>query len=174
MDELKAQVSAVFWCEAAGQAMRSARQVRVIAGAGLEGDRYCTGRGAYSDTQPPKIRHISFITQDGIDIANEWQEAAGLPGFSMAQTRRNVLLQGLSAQALNALVGQRFWVGAIECYGIELATPCPRPSALSGLAGFQDAFEGRGGLRAQVLSTGWLQVGDALGMTTGDNAAPAA
>lgn len=162
MDQVKAHVSGLFSCAVAGQAMLALDQARVIAGEGLAGDRYATGLGAYSSTRPPKIRHISFITQDGIDIANEWQEAAGLPGFTMPQTRRNVLLQGLTAQELNALVGQHFRVGSIECYGIELATPCPRPSELSGQAGFQDAFEGRGGLRAQILSTGYLYLGDVL------------
>jgi hypothetical protein len=162
MNTTAAQVSALFWCAGAGQAMQEAPQLRVLAGQGLEGDRYATGQGAYSATQPPKVRHLSLITEEGINTANDWQEAAGLPAFSMAQTRRNVLLRGLSAQGLNALVGQRFWVGEVECYGIELCTPCPRPSELSGQPGFQEAFEGRGGLRAQVLGSGWLRLGDAL------------
>lgn len=162
MNTTAAQVSALFWCAGAGQAMQEAPQLRVLAGQGLEGDRYATGQGAYSATQPPKIRHLSLITEEGINTANDWQEAAGLPAFSMAQTRRNVLLRGLSAQGLNALVGQRFWVGEVECYGIELCTPCPRPSELSGQPGFQEAFEGRGGLRAQVLGSGWLRLGDVL------------
>jgi hypothetical protein len=156
------QISGLFWCASAGQPMRQAQQLRVIAGQGLEGDRYATGQGAYSATEPPKIRHLSLITEEGIATANEWQEAAGLPSFTMAQTRRNVLLRGLSAQGLNALVGQNFWVGDIECYGIELCTPCPRPAQLSGQAGFEDAFEGRGGLRTQVLGSGWLSLGNEL------------
>lgn len=162
MDKSMALISALYWCDTAGQPMRQADPLRVIAGQGIEGDRYATGQGAYSDTQPPKMRHLSLITEDGIATANEWQEAAGLPAFTMAQTRRNVLLRGLSAPDLNALVGQRFWVGEVECYGLELCTPCPRPSQLSAQPGFQEAFEGRGGLRAQVLSSGWLRLGDAL------------
>lgn len=142
--------------------MREVQQIRALAGHGLDSDRYATGQGAYSGTQPPKIRHLSLITEDGIATANEWQEAAGLPAFSMAQTRRNVLLRDMPAQALNALVGQRFWVGEVECYGIELCTPCGRPSELSSQPGFQEAFEGRGGLRAQVLSDGWLRLNDTL------------
>lgn len=155
-------ITGLFWCASAGASMRTAEQLRVIAGQGLEGDRYATGQGAYSDTQPPKIRHLSLITEEGIATANEWQEAAGLPAFTMAQTRRNVLMRGLSSHDLNALVGQRFRLGGIECYGIELCTPCTRPSALSGQPGFQEAFEGRGGLRTQVLSSGWLRLGDEL------------
>jgi len=156
------QISALYWCAAGGQPMQSAQALKVIAGQGLEGDRYALGLGAYSATQPPKIRHLSLITEAGIATANEWQQASGLPTFTMAQTRRNVLLRDLPAQALNDLVGQRFWVGEVECYGIELCTPCQRPSELSAQAGFQEAFEGRGGLRAQVLSGGHLRLNDTL------------
>ncbi len=162
MSHIAGQVSGVFWCAGAGDPMQSVRRLRVIAGMGLEGDRYATGLGAYSATEPSKIRHLSLITEEGIATANDWQQAAGLPTFSMVQTRRNVLLRGISAQALNDLVGQHFWVGNIQCRGIELCTPCPRPSQLSQQDGFQEAFEGRGGLRAEVLLGGELAVGDAL------------
>jgi hypothetical protein len=165
MDNISGQISALYWCPAAGEAMRAAKQIRVLGGFGLEGDRYANGVGAYSATQPAKIRHLSFITEEGIATANDWQDAAGLASFSMAQTRRNVLLRGMSAQALNGLVGQRFWAGAIECFGVELCTPCLRPSQLSAQSGFQDAFEGRGGLRAQVLCSGLLSLEDALALS---------
>ena len=81
---------------------------------------------------------------------------------AMAQTRRNILLNGIGAQALNSLVGQIFWVGHIQCRGTELCTPCPRPSQLSLQSGFQEAFDGRGGLRAEVLRGGEVAIGDVL------------
>lgn len=162
MTATQGQIAGLYWCAEAGEPMRAAPQLQVLAGAGLQGDRYATGRGAYSQIEPGKIRHLSLITQDGLETARQWQEAAGLKAFTAEQTRRNVLLEQLSATALNALVGQRFWLGDIECYGVELCTPCPRPAQLSLQAGFQDAFEGRGGLRTQVLSSGWLRLGDCL------------
>ncbi len=162
MSPIAGQVSGLYWCAGAGDAMQMADRLRVIAGIGLEGDRYATGLGAYSAIEPSKLRHLSLITEEGIETANDWQQAAGLPSFSMAQTRRNVLLRGISAQALNDLVGQCFWVGSIQCRGVELCTPCPRPSQLSQQDGFQEAFEGRGGLRAEVLLGGQLALGVTL------------
>lgn len=156
------RIVGLFWCAEAGEPMRAADQLQVLAGVGLQGDRYATGRGAYSQIEPEKIRHLSLITQDGLEIARDWQRAAGLEAFTMEQTRRNVLVHELSAPALNALVGQRFWLGDIECYGVELCTPCPRPAQLSQQPGFEQAFEGRGGLRVQALGSGWLRVGDSL------------
>lgn len=162
MSAIRARVTAIFWTPTAGEAMRSADRVTVIAGAGIQGDRYAKGVGAYSGSRADEIRHITFITQDGIDTARQWREAAGLPAFDAAATRRNVVLSDMSAQALNQLVGQRFRVGDVECLGVELATPCGRPSQLTQQPGFQDAFEGRGGLRAEVLCDGIVKVSDTL------------
>ena len=162
MTSTTGHVSGLYWCAVAGSSMQAANRLRVIAGKGIDGDRYATGQGTYTDTEPPKIRHLSLITEEAIEIANEWQQVAGLKTFSMAQTRRNILLNGIGAQALNSLVGQFFWVGHIQCRGIELCTPCPRPSQLSLQSGFQEAFDGRGGLRAEVLRGGEVAIGDVL------------
>ena len=63
------QICALYWCATAGEPMNSATQLKVIAGEGLEGDRYALGLGAYSATQPPKIRHLSLITEAGIALS---------------------------------------------------------------------------------------------------------
>ncbi len=173
-ERISGRVAGLFTCASAGLPMERREQVVIKAGTaagttagagsggGIEGDRYALGIGAYSAQQPVKVRHVTFITQEGIDVANEWQEASGLPGFTMELTRRNVLLEGMPASGLNALVGCKFKVGDLEFIGLELATPCHRPGELSGLEGFIDAFEGRGGLRAQACSDGVLRVGDVL------------
>lgn len=158
----EARVSAFYWCAAAGAPMVAASELQVEAGAGIVGDRYALGMGAYSATEPDKPRHLTLITQDGIDTANAWQLAAGLAPFSAELTRRNVVMEGMTASELNRWVGRRFRLGALLCEGVELATPCERPSALSGIAGFPEAFDGRGGLRVRVLEGGTLHHGDRL------------
>lgn len=155
-------ISGLFTCDGAGLPMQRREHVVVKAGTGIEGDRYALGIGAYSAQKPPKVRHITFITQDGIDVANEWQEASGLPVFAVEQTRRNVLLDGVSANDLNQLVGRRFKVGDLTFIGLELATPCHRPSELTGQDGFVEAFERRAGLRAEACTDGDLRIGDVL------------
>lgn len=167
MSSIRARVTAIFWTPNAGEAMRSADRVTVITGVGIQGDRYARGVGAYSGTRAEEIRHITFITQDGIDTARQWQEAAGLPAFDAAATRRNIVLSDMSAEALNQTVGQRFRVGDVECLGVELATPCGRPSQLTQQSGFQEAFEGRGGLRAEVLCGGTVKISDTLSAYSG-------
>ena len=60
---------------------------------GIQGDRYANDTGAYSQTLPSKIRHISLITQAGIEIANEWLMTCNEPSFTGAKTRRNIAHQ---------------------------------------------------------------------------------
>lgn len=156
-------VSAIFHCPRAGAPMQAATQVHVTAGFGLDGDRYALGIGAYSAIEPVKIRHASFISQDGLDAANAWLAEQGLPAFAAVETRRNFLLSGIPAEALNALVGHVFSVGGVIFKGLELATPCHRPSRLLKRGGiFESAFAERGGLRAEAFSSGDVRVGDAL------------
>jgi len=46
--------------------------------------------------------------------------------------------------------------------GTELCAPCERPAQLLSRPSFMDAFEGRGGIRAEVLNSGTLVLGDRL------------
>lgn len=162
--KLHAHIQAIYLAHSAGEPMRSLDHAPVNAGLGLDGDRYALGTGAYSTTEPIKIRHISIISLAGIEIANEWLEAGNEPPFNAADTRRNILLEGITPDALNALVGQQFQLGDILMLGTELCTPCERPAQLLSRPSFMDAFEGRGGIRAKVLNSGFLSIGDKLSL----------
>ena len=159
---LTALIQAIYLAPSAGAQMQSASHVKLNAGLGIEGDRYALGTGAYSETAPTKVRHISLIALSGIETANDWLKAGDEPTFDGSETRRNVVLKGITAAALNSLVGQRFQMGNIQLLGTELCTPCERPAQLLSRPSFMDAFEGRGGIRAKVLNSGILTVGDRL------------
>ena len=62
---------------------------------------------------------------------------------------------------LNALVGERFRVGDVECLGVELCHPC---TTLEGLTrpGVIKAYVNRAGLNADILTDGEIAVGDAV------------
>lgn len=160
--KLDTHIQAIYLANSAGEPMHSLDHAQVNAGIGIEGDRYALGTGAYSSTEPSKIRHISIISLAGIDIANEWLAAGNEPLFDAADTRRNILLTGITPDALNGLVGQQFRLGHILMMGTELCTPCERPAQLLSRPSFMDAFEGRGGIRAKVLNSGMLAIGDRL------------
>lgn len=66
---------------------------------------------------------------------------------------------------LNALVGRRFRVGEVECFGQRLCEPrahLERLTARIGKPGVLRAPIHRGGLRADVLNDGEIRVGSAI------------
>jgi MOSC domain-containing protein YiiM len=62
---------------------------------------------------------------------------------------------------LNDLVGKRFKVGDVECYGVELCEPCAHLESLT-QPGVIKGLVHRGGLNADVLSGGEISVGDSV------------
>jgi MOSC domain-containing protein YiiM len=125
--------------------------VDALAGQGLRGDRYFA-----SDPNEDREegRDITLIQAEALEGL---LEEHGIE-LSAAESRRNVLTRGID---LNALVGKRFTVGAVECLGIELCEPCnhlqklTQPGVLRGLVH-------RGGLRADIVRGGRIAVGDAV------------
>lgn len=155
-------VVGLFTCADKGLPMVSHEEVRLLQDSGIEGDRYQLGCGAYSNATPPKVRHVTLIAAEAIAEANAYLEGLGLDPFPPELTRRNIVVTGVPN--LNALVDRDFFVGAVRLRGVELADPCHRPTMLAGgrHKEFPVAFKERGGLRARVLATGWLKIGDAV------------
>ncbi len=134
--------------------------VAAIAGVGLEGDgfldRYAAGTGAFSKSKDEKIRHVTIISQEEIDFANAVLDEP----FDASETRRNIVIQGLTAERL---LGVRFEIGTVALEGVSICDPCKRPDLLSGKAGFKDAFAGEfAGIRAAILSSGGVSVGSPI------------
>ena len=122
-------------------------RVRAIAGRGLEGNRY------FYDEAPPG-RALTLIAAEAIEA---FTSDTGIP-LSAAESRRNVLTRGID---VNALVGRRFRIGGVECYGVELCEPCStmekltRPGVLKGMLH-------RAGLNVDILTDGDIAVGDSV------------
>lgn len=156
------RLAAIFVCARAGEAMQATDAIEVQAGVGLAGDRYAAGIGIYSQIEPIKVRHVTLIAQAAIDAAARWFAEQGQPPITAAQTRRNLLIDGIAVEDLNALVGRTFCVSGILLRGLEPADPCPRPTRLIKRTGFDVGFRGMGGVRAEALGSGVLKVGDEL------------
>jgi len=126
--------------------------VEVKAGAGLVGDRFF-GRGAAFDG------HVTFLAWEVVQLLTT---AYGLAIATPADFRRNVVIGGIP---LNALIGQSFAIDGVEFQGTKHCAPCRwMESAVA--TGALQALKGRGGLRAQVCSDGWLRKGAATLTTT--------
>jgi MOSC domain-containing protein YiiM len=122
------------------EALLPAESVTAVAGKGLQGDRHFCEHGA----KPGQA--LTLIEAEAL-------EDVGLTG---AQSRRQVVVRGVR---LNELVGRRFWVGGIECAGVELCEPCLHLQQLTRPGIIKNLIH-RGGLNADILTDGQIRVGD--------------
>ena len=133
----------------AGQPLQVVQEVEAIAGAGLKGDRYCTGEGSWNKGRAGK-RQVTLI--NGLFFEGS--------GFDYVDSRRNIVTAGVE---LMWLIGQEFQIGAARFRGLKYCDPCNRPSRLAGRdKSFQEAFFDRSGLVAEVVEGGLIKVGDAI------------
>ena len=159
------QIHSIYIAPQAGESMVQIAQANIVVGEGIVGDRYALGIGAFSKTKL-KIRHISLIALSGIEHANRQLITKHQIPFGESDTRRNLIISGISAEELNALVGKTFYLGDLAFKGAELCEPCQRPAKLLKRPDFMNAFEDRGGLRAEALQSGTLGNGDFLTYST--------
>jgi MOSC domain-containing protein YiiM len=132
--------------------MISVPEVRAIAGAGLEGDRYCQERGTFS--KKLSSNQITLIEAEALEAA---ERDYGL-ALTAEESRRNVLTCGI---ALNHLVGREFQIGGVRLRGLRLCEPCTHLQQLTGKP-LLKALRHRGGLRAEILSGGVIKVGEKI------------
>lgn len=155
-------IYSIYISSNAGSKMIRQDKVKLVKGIGIEGDRYALGVGAFSNSDPKKNRDITLIAKIGIDTSNRLLKYDGLAEFDMSETRRNVVIDQIQPNELNALVGKVFYLGKIKLMGEELCDPCERPSKLANKKGFLKAYDNNGGIRAQVLDSGEITIGDLL------------
>ncbi len=144
------RVESIAVAAAAEAPMQPLDRVTAIAGRGLEGDRYTTGAGTFS-TGSGRGRALTLVEVEAVEDLRR----AGI-AIDGIDTRRNLVVSGID---LDALIGRRFRVGAVECFGARRCEPCAHlqrltePGVLRGLVH-------RGGLRADILSDGEIRKGD--------------
>jgi MOSC domain-containing protein YiiM len=122
--------------------------VRVIAGQGVVGDR---------NFAPDGVGQGEALTLIAAEALEGLRRETGID-LSHEASRRNLLTRGID---LNALVGQRFMVGEVQCEGIELCEPCNHLQSLTH-PGVLRGLVHRGGLRADVLDGGVITPGDGV------------
>ena len=140
----------IFTCPPGNESQVEHQSVRVVAGAGIEGDRYY-------DAHDEPGQNITFVEAEEIEAF----AAAYERPIDLSITRRNVVTRGVR---LNELVGQEFTVGQMRFRGMELCEPCmglgeALSSATLSPAEVIKHWLHRAGLRADVLSSGELSVG---------------
>src|SRR5262249_14539579 len=153
--------------EGASSPMQELAQATLVAGRGIEGDRYFSGLGTYSPK--PDIREITLIEMEVLDAI-----ARGDPPFpgdkvelTVNEHRRNLTTLGVP---LNHLVGKRFRIGETVITGGRMNFPCRYLERLLGKPVYT-ALINRSGLNCRIERGGIIRKGDVIAPL--DNEEPA-
>jgi MOSC domain-containing protein YiiM len=119
--------------------------IRCLAGRGIEGDRFL-------DFKPDYKGQITFFAHE---IYEELCERFGVWDKPPSAFRRNVITRGVD---LGGLIGREFEIQGVRFLGIAECSPCEWQDGAFA-PGTEAALEGRGGLRAKILTDGALRVG---------------
>jgi MOSC domain-containing protein YiiM len=148
----------IFIAHRKGHDLQAIDKVEAVAGRGLIGDRYFLKEGTYSAKDGPD-REVTLIEAEALEgLAREYEIT-----LKPTQSRRNLLTRGVP---LNHLVGKTFIIGAVVLRGIRLCEPCGHLEKLT-CKGVEKGLIHRGGLRAQVVSGGVLEIGAAISVQQG-------
>ena len=135
--------------------MRTFPEIELIAGRGIDGDRYLIGQetGFYSH-KPEEGRQITLFEMETLEALKRDHGIDMLP----EEHRRNVTVEGVP---LNHLVGRRFRLGETIVEATRLSTPCRHIEEILGKPVF-DPMINRSGLNCKIIVGGTLRVGDTV------------
>ncbi|HJW57628.1 MAG TPA: MOSC domain-containing protein [Burkholderiaceae bacterium] len=135
--------------------MESFDELTLVAGKGIQGDRYMIGQeaGFYSH-KPEEGRQITLFEMETLLALGRDAKIQLLP----EEHRRNVTVEGVP---LNHLVGRQFWIGEALLEATRLSTPCRHIEEILGKAVF-DPLINRAGLNCRILKGGVIRVGDVV------------
>lgn len=143
-------VESIHIAAAAQGAPQSVGQATAIPGAGLEGDRYALKLGTFYKPKPDF--ELTLIEAEAIEALRRDYHVE----LSAGEARRNIVTRDVP---LNHLVGKEFAIGEVRIRGVRLCEPCDHLEKLTGKPVIKGLLH-RGGLRAQILTSGTLHVGD--------------
>jgi molybdopterin-guanine dinucleotide biosynthesis protein A len=130
--------------EPGAHAIEEVAAVECLAGRGLRGDRFL-------DYKPDYGGQVTFFAEE---VHRELRRRPDTPPHPAHAYRRNVLTRGVD---LGALIGREFTVQGVRFQGVAECRPCAwMDRAVT--PGTEARLRGQGGLRARVLSDGWLRV----------------
>ncbi len=121
--------------------------VECVAGRGLRGDRFFDFKDDYQG-------QVTFFSREIFDALTREFGLTKSPGV----LRRNVIVSGVN---LNELIGQEFELQGVRFRGTQHCAPCDWMNIAYAPGTEPFLREGKGGLRARILSDGRLGLGDA-------------
>lgn len=138
---------------AASEPMQPLDRASLVAGVGIEGDRYASRTGTYS-AKHHIDRQVTLIEAETLEALARDHGIELAP----AEHRRNLTTRGVP---LNHLVGRYFRVGQCVLYGGRLNVPCRYLEELVGKKVFKLLLN-RSGLNCRIVVGGFVQTEDPI------------
>lgn len=152
---MRGSVAAIYMSGIAGEVLRMVPSAVLVAGRGIEGDRYFLQGGTFSEKlKDGQDWEVTLIEKEEIDRFNALHEKAWDPGHF----RRNIVTTGVR---LNDLVGRQFRVGEALLEGMRLCEPCAYLASLLGPEVVRSMVH-RAGLRARIHVGAEVHAGQAV------------
>ena len=153
------RVAAIYVSPVEGGPVERRDSVRAVAGRGLEGDHYFAPDDIPIEKRDPSLE-ITLIALEGIEAA---AEESGLD-ITPVDARRNIVTRGIN---LTRTIGHKLKVGEVEIEALADNPPCAHLQRLAGKK-LLKPLVGRGGVRGRIVSSGIINVGDAIEAPTLD------
>ena len=155
-------IEAMYIADASTCEMKHLRSATLIAGRGIDGDRYCSGRGTYSVMAEPG-RQLTLISAES---AEDSLAAAGLK-LCLGNLRRNLVVRGLSASQLLDAVGCEVSLGGrCTVFVHRSCVPCSYNERKNQCPGLAEALWETAGVSCEILCGGQLSLGDEVEILT--------
>ena len=148
------RIDAIYITHAAGEPMVAVDSSRTIADMGLDGDRYATGKGFYSDKEGWGA-NVTLIQAEAIAAVNKGYST----DFTGAMLRRNIVTSNVK---LDTLIGRDFRCGTTVLHGTKPFPPCAHLAYLLGRREVLKYFAYCGGIGATVVADGHINIGDRI------------
>ncbi|MCH7803717.1 MAG: MOSC domain-containing protein [Acidobacteria bacterium] len=148
---MQGKVERIYVAPQGGVEMQKVSQVEALAGCGLEGDRYCSRTGYWTDVDECQV---TLITAEDLE---DIQRITGVR-VDNGEHRRNLITRGIELESLS---GKRFQVGQAI---LEFDRPRPPCSYIQSITqpGMTRALAGHSGICARVVQSGLIQVEDSI------------
>eukprot|EP00746_Dinoflagellata_sp_MGD_P144750 gnl/MRDRNA2_/MRDRNA2_77451_c0_seq2.p1 gnl/MRDRNA2_/MRDRNA2_77451_c0~~gnl/MRDRNA2_/MRDRNA2_77451_c0_seq2.p1 ORF type:complete len:351 (+),score=73.88 gnl/MRDRNA2_/MRDRNA2_77451_c0_seq2:114-1166(+) len=160
-DTCMPRIEGIFITPHSAAPMQRLEVANLIAGVGIDGDRYALGTGTYSAAflnEPG--RHLTMLSADGVEAE---MAKAGLESVSAGDMRRNLVIRGLSAEALNDMVGHEVAVGSsCRLFVHRRTVPCKYREAQSKQPLLMTKLWDVCGVNCEILNGGEVSVGDSV------------
>lgn len=162
-------IEGIFMSPTASTPMQSLEKGTLVAGKGLDGDRYSNFVGTYSHLRSSKQnpgqrepgRQLTILSADSV---KETLERNGLEEpKSLGDLRRNIVVRGVSAEDLLGTIGHEVKLGdTCRVLVHRHCVPCMYNERKNGIKGLMEAIWNQSGVSCQVLTGGTIAVGDTV------------